>query len=183
MSLDCHVKNGRKIVMYEEWSGHLSMSATEQTHALVLNIRGVTTDELGNQLHFSHGSACEVIYHRLHVCKVCWWRIAEQIIEQYKHNWICVPAFPTSITWKTKPFWIAVSLVMKCGSSATCQTVNVRVWNGNRLFSLEGWCDIQMGPEWLGCLGQVCVVWDWGGDYPSHAVYMPQCSRHKYMQF
>jgi hypothetical protein len=47
------------------------------------------------------------------------------------------------------------------------------------LFSLEGWVGIQMDPERLGTLGQVYVMWHQGGDYPSHLVYMPQCSRQK----
>jgi hypothetical protein len=66
-----------KQVSMTEQSEHPTTSASasegniEQISMLILNNKRVTIDEVANQLQFSHGSAHEIIYYRLHFYEFC----------------------------------------------------------------------------------------------------------------
>lgn len=58
----------------------------EQVRALILNNRRVTIDEVANHMHISHGSAYDIMHHRINFHKVCARWIPKQLDDEHKWN-------------------------------------------------------------------------------------------------
>jgi histone-lysine N-methyltransferase SETMAR len=83
-------KNGRTGVTDDERSRRPSTSTreenTEQVHAMILDNRQVTTDEVAYHLLISHGSVHEIIPNRLGFHKVCARWVPKKLTEEHKCN-------------------------------------------------------------------------------------------------
>jgi hypothetical protein len=87
-------KNGHTSVTNDERSGRPSTSATEdsteQVHAMILDNRRVTTDEVACHLLISHGSVHEIIHNHLGFHKMCARWVPKQLTEEHKHNCVTI---------------------------------------------------------------------------------------------
>jgi hypothetical protein len=87
-------KNGRTSVTDDERSGRPSTSTaeenTERVHAMILDNRRVTIDEMVYHLLISHGSVHEITHNRLGFRKVCARWVSKQLTEEHKRNRLAI---------------------------------------------------------------------------------------------
>jgi len=85
---------GQTSVKDEERAGRPSTSITdsnvEDAHAMILENRRVTIDELANHFEISHGSAYDIIHNRLGFCKVCARWVPKELTEEQKNNRVAI---------------------------------------------------------------------------------------------
>jgi hypothetical protein len=64
---------------------------------LILDMRRVTIEEVADKLHINHGSAYEIVHHRLSLCKVtARWVLKELTERMYTFGHLKLPFEPVS---------------------------------------------------------------------------------------